>query len=390
MSPYHSVRTSARYATLTRLSLLLCSALPCFPADPALTHTDVFRAGTEGYSSFRIPAIVTAPDGSLVAFAEGRKQNAGDPGAGDIDLVYKRSTDHGASWSPLAVLDDPGDRWAASNPTPVTDRERKRIWIVFNRWEPGMGTERSQPGTSNNQTWIRYSDDNGKTWSPPRDITRSARDFDTWGAMFVGPGGAIQTRTGRLIVPAASKFDQHFILATFGSFDGALDVLRAYVLFSDDHGETWQRGSLVQAFTNENQLVELSGGAILMDARQGNGDHRWFVTSADGGRAWSRPRPGEMVTPVATALERYDAGHILWTGPSGPGRNRLVIRVSTDEGQTFANERVIYRGLAAYSDLTVLDDRSIGVLWERGVTDGYQYITFTRLLPRFVLESPSR
>ncbi len=233
-----------------RLLLTLAMAGGCWPAQRILRQTDVFHFGTEGYASFRIPAIVTAPNGALLAFAEGRKENSSDPGGGDIDLVYKRSTDNGATWSRLAVLDDPGDRWAASNPTPVTDRERKRVWIVFNRWEPGMGTERARPGTSNNQTWIRYSDDNGATWSAARDITRSARDYNVWGAMFAGPGGAIQTRTGRLMIPAAMKFDEHFVMATFGAFDGPLDVLRAYVLYSDDHGETWARGSLVRAFTN--------------------------------------------------------------------------------------------------------------------------------------------
>jgi sialidase-1 len=257
-----------------------------------------------------------------------------------------------------------------------------------------MGTEGSQPGTSNNQTWVRYSDDNGRTWSAARDITRSARDYDHWGAMFVGPGGAIQARDGRLLIPAAAKFDQYAIWATVNGFHGTLNVLRAYVLSSDDHGESWRRGALTQAFTNENQLMELAGGTVMMDARQGNGPHRWAFTSADGGRTWSRPRPGQTVTAVATGIKRYtsksdgdDRDRIVWTGPTGPGRNKLVIRVSYDEGLTFQNERLLYGGPAAYSDLTILADRTIGVLWERGVSDGYQFITFTRCNREF-LEAP--
>ncbi|MEN6605957.1 MAG: sialidase family protein, partial [Bryobacteraceae bacterium] len=157
---------------LVRLSLIaLCASAS---AEPLLTHVDVFKSGAEGYHSFRIPAIVTTPDGSLVAFAEGRKENQSDPGGGDIDLVCKRSTDRGATWSALIVLDDPGEKWSASNPTPVVDRSNGRVWIAFNRWEPGYGTNKSQPGTANCQTWLRYSDDNGRTWSQPIDITRSA------------------------------------------------------------------------------------------------------------------------------------------------------------------------------------------------------------------------
>ncbi len=125
-----------------------------------------------------------------------------------------------------------------------------------------------------------------------------------------------------------------------------------------------------------------------MDARQGNGDHRWFVSSMDGGDTWSAPRPGEKVTPVATAIERYDADHILWCGPSGPGRNRLVMRVSRDEGQTFRDERVLYGGLAAYSDIAILADRTVGVLWERGVSQGYEFITFIRMDRAFLNLEP--
>ncbi len=379
--------------TFRSLPLLLCPMSACLAA-PLLIHTDVFRSGSDGYHSYRIPAIVTAPDGSLIAFAEARKENRGDPGYGDIDLVFKRSADQGATWSALTVLDDPGEKWAASNPTHVTDRGRKRVWILYNRWEPGMGTERSRPGTANNQTWARYSDDNGRTWSAARDITRSARDYNTWGAMFLGPGGAIQTRTGRLLVPAAAKFDSYSAWLSLPNFFGRLNVLRAYAIWSDDHGETWQRGAMLDAFTNENELVELADGTILMDARQGNGPHRWLAVSKDGA-AWSQPRPGQVVSAIATGIERFtlkssgdDRDRIVWTGPAGPGRNRLVIRTSYDEGQTFHNERTIYGGPAAYSDIALLADKTLGILWERGRQEGYEFITFTRLNREF-LEPPA-
>ncbi len=353
-------------------------------AQARLTHTDVFTSGAEGYHTFRIPAIVTAPDGSLIAFAEGRKENAGDPGGGDIDLVWKRSTDQGTTWSALRVLDDPGEGWAASNPTPVTDRETGRVWVLYNRWEPGHGTSSSQPGTKNNQTWARHSQDNGATWSEAIDLTHAARDYERWGAMFVGPGGAIQTRGGRLVAPAAMKPDSYQLWISIEDFSGPTSLMRAYALYSDDHGATWRRGELVKAQTNENQLVELADGAILMDARQGAGEHRWIMISPDGGQSWSDPVPGQEVTRICAAIERYDESRIVWTGPAGPGRRKLVLRVSYDEGQTFGAEKVIYGGLAAYSDIAMLPDGSIGVLWERGVSRGYQYITFTKLGRDFV------
>lgn len=374
--------------------LLILAAAWCHGSDALISRTDVFRAGEDGYNSYRIPAIVSAADGALVAFAEARKENRGDPGNGDIDLVMKRSEDQGTTWSKLSVVDDPGEKWAASNPTPVLDRVSGRLWIAFNRWRPGKGTFNSLPGTDDNQTWLRSSDDHGRTWSQPRDITRDARDFEYWGAMFLGPGGAIQTKSGRLLLPAAMCPDPCSAMAAVPGWQGSLSLMRAYTVYSDDHGTTWHRGNPLPALTDENQLVELADGAVMMDARQGSGERRWVGVSRDGGTRWNRPVPGQALTPVATSIERYtlkaagaDRDRLLWTGVAGPGRRHLVVRVSYDEGQTWTNERTLYGGLAAYSDLTVLKDGTVGVLWERGVSELSQYITFTRFNREF-LEPP--
>ncbi len=125
-----------------------------------------------------------------------------------------------------------------------------------------------------------------------------------------------------------------------------------------------------------------------MDFRQESGPHRWLAESRDGGRTWSKPRPACRSRRSACAIERYtlksagdDRDRILWTGPKGPDRNNLVVRISYDEGQTFPNERLIAAEPAAYSDLAILKDKSLGVLWERGE---YRYITFTRLTREFL------
>ena len=120
-----------------------------------------------------------------------------------------------------------------------------------------------------------------------------------------------------------------------------------------------------------------------MDMRHTSGPNRWFSVSSDGGKTWSERRLGIKVTPVACAIERLtlksagdDRDRLIWTGPRGPGRTNLVARLSYDEGQSFGNERLIYEGAAAYSDLTLLKDKAVGVLWER---DNYRFITFTLL-----------
>ncbi|MEN6495515.1 MAG: sialidase family protein [Thermoguttaceae bacterium] len=350
-------------------------------AAPPLDHVDVFVSGKDGYAGYRIPAIETAPDGSLLAFAEARKYNLHDPGGPkqDIDLVMKRSTDGGRTWSAMKLIEDPGEFWSAANPATVVDRQTGRVWLLYLRSKPGCGSATSRPGTDDLQTLARTSQDNGQTWSEPIDLTAVARDMNDpkWRCTVIGPGGAIQDRQGRLIA-AAWKFEP----------------FNAFAIFSEDHGRTWQRGALVPGQGgDEDQIVELADGRLLLDIRQETGPRRFLATSSDGGRTWSERRPGEAVSPVCCAIERYtrkaagdDRDRIVWSGPKKANRSQLVIRTSDDEGQTFTNERMIYEGPAAYSDLAILKDKSVGVLWERGTKRGYEFITFTRL-PRDFLES---
>ena len=346
-------------------------------AQQPLKHVDVFVSGQDGYAGYRIPAIETTPDGSLLAFAEARKYNLADPGGKgqEIDLVLKRSTDGGATWSAMKLIEHSGAYWSSANPATVVDRQNGRVWVFYLRCQPGRGTDEARPGTDDVANLARYSDDHGVTWSEPIDQTNVARDMaDTqWRISVPGPGGAIQDRQGRLIVP----------MWRFAPWS-------AFAIFSEDHGRTWQRGAQVPGKQggDEDQLVELAHGQILLDIRQHGGPHRWMTLSSDRGRTWTEPRPGQPVTPVCCAIERYtlksvgdDRDRLLWTGPLGPGRNKLVVRTSYDEGQTFAHERLIADEPAAYSDLSVLKDKSVGVLWERG---DYRFITFTRLTREFL------
>ena len=363
-------------------ALLLLSLWPLLQgcaAKQEITHVDVFTSGQDGYHTYRIPAIETAPDGSLLVFTEARKYNRHDPGThgNDIDLVYKRSTDGGKNWSEMIMLDDPGERWASCNPVTLVDRATGRVWLFHNRTKPDRSSSSARVGTDDSQAWARYSQDNGVTWSEPMDLTAIARDVELWGSAFFGPGGAVQNSKGRLIVPVSQ---------TTGMGDGdertTPTAWTAFTIYSDDHGETWTRGQLASSASSENQLVELADGSLLMDARQDEGSTRWIFLSSDGGETWSPPRAGQVVPPIASAIERYslassanDRNRILWTGPKGPGRQTLVLRLSYDEGETFTNERIISEEKAAYSDLTLLADRSIGVIWERG---GYAFLTFSR------------
>lgn len=359
-------------------ALLLLSA-QATRGQPLLTHTDVFVSGRDGYALYRIPAIETAPEGALLAFAEARKYGGGDPGFGrqEIDLVLKRSSDGGRTWSAMNVVEHAGPLWSAGNPATLVDHQNGRVWVLYLRSKPGRSTLTARPGTDDMQTLARWSADRGRTWSDPVDLSKIARDYNdpAWRASVIGPGGAIQTRTGRLAAPVW-KFSPYGVCT----------------IFSDDHGQTWRRGAVVPGGRggDEDQLVELADGRLRLDIRQENGPRRLVAVSSDGGRTWSEPRPGEAVSPVACAIHRLslksagdDRDRILWTGPQGPGRKTLVVRVSYDEGQTFSRQRVLSAEPAAYSSLTILNDKTVGVLWERA---GYKYLTFTRFNREFLEE----
>jgi hypothetical protein len=358
------------------LRVVVACLFSCALATAAPKHVDVFVSGTDGNFAYRIPAIETAADGSLLAFAEGRKHKMSDPGlpGQSVSLVMKRSTDGGATWSAMKIIDDPGELWSAANPAPILDRDTKRVWLFYLRGKPERSAVKTaRPGTDDIQLALRWSDDNGVTWSDRIDLTSVSRDLTStnWKSTVVGPAGVIQDRKGRLVAPAWKLLPWQNL-----------------AIFSEDHGKSWHRGGFVPGDEggDESQMVELADGRLLIDMRQGGkGTHRWFSTSSDGGKNWSARRPGLEVTPVCCGIKRWtlksagdDKDRILWTGPKGPGRNNLVARVSYDECQTFGPEHLLYEGPAEYSSITVSKEHVAGILFER---ERSKFISFIKLNP---------
>lgn len=339
-------------------------------------QVDVFTSGTEDYHTFRIPAIVTSPAGALLAFCEGRKQGGSD--SGNIDIVLKRSTDGGKTWSQLYVVAD-HEANTIGNPCPVVDQSTGRIWLPLT-WNVGTDKERQiMAGTSKapRRVYMTFSDDDGLTWAPFEDISATTRQSH-WRWYATGPGRGIQltkgTHKGRLVVPCNhsdhSDPDQH--------------PYRSHVILSDDHGATWKLGGVVGEKTNESALVELADGRLLDNMRSYHGKHRRAIaTSDDGGQTWSEVALDEtLIEPVCQASilrfsfpERSGKSRILFSNPASTGRRMMTVRVSYDEGITWPVAKLVYAGSAAYSCMTVLPDMSMGLLFER---DGYRGITFAR------------
>lgn len=350
-------------------------------------ETDVYVAGQEGYHTFRIPSVILTAKGTLLAFAEGRR--AGRSDAGDIDLVVKRSTDGGATWSTLKVIGDNGSG-TFGNPCPVVERDSGTIWLLTTQ---NLGEDKESQivdGTSKGgrTVWVMHSTDDGVTWSEPRDISANVKKADwTWYA--TGPGIGIQTRRGRLVIPA-----NHALAAS--------KVHQSHLFFSDDRGKTWTLGGSAADHTNESQVVELADGRLMLNMRnhppQKPENFRKVAISTDGGKILGETTTdSSLIEPPAQAsLLRYslakNAGtgkgarknRLLFANPAAPKRERMTVRVSYDEGTTWPVSRVIYEGPSAYSCLVVLRDRTIGLLYERGAESPYDRITFTRFTLRWL------
>lgn len=365
-----------RFAILFSASVAILNG-QCFATDPAVQQmTDVFVAGTGDYHTYRIPAIVVTKKGTLLAFCEGRKQGRGD--AGNIDLLVSRSTDNGANWSAPIVIWDDADN-TCGNPAPVVDQKTGTIWLPMT-WNFGADHERDiMAGKSKHprHVYVTHSLDDGLTWATPTNISQTTRQ-PHWRWYATGPGNAIQlTRgkhAGRLLIPA--NHSDHT--------DDSKHPFRSHVFWSDDHGQSWQLGGIHEDRTNESAVVELSDGAVLQVMRSYHGtNRRAMAISQNAGETFGPVYlDDDLDTPVCQAnVLRYswadeaDKGsknRILFCSPQGSKRTNLYVWLSYDEGKTWPTKKQIYEAGSAYSNMVVMKDGQIGVLFEK---DNYKSIS---------------
>lgn len=354
---------------------IACGALWLVPAtDSSAAEPEVsivWESGKDGYHTYRIPAVLTAANGDLLAFCEGRRNSARDHG--NLDLLQKRSTDGGRTWSEQEVIHEEGgeEEITIGNPCPVLDRETGVLWMPFTR--------------NNDHVFMMHSDDHGETWSEPADITQDVKR-DDWGWYATGPGVGIQLtvgdHAGRLVIPCDHRSKEY----DCGS----------HVIYSDDHGKTWTLSqNTVYPGSNECQVVELADGRLMLNSRMQNSretGQRGVSFSDDGGETWSPlSQESGLKDPVVQAsflrlkLEPGQRGNVLlFSNPDVPQRVErgrrvdLTVRASFDEAETWPHARLLHPGPAAYSCLVALPEDNIGCLYEAGDENAYQTIRFAR------------
>lgn len=355
----------------------------------------VFKSGQDGYSSYRIPAIIKDKQGRLIAFTEGRVDHAGD--YGNVDIVYKISTDNGKSWGPVQVAVDAGNL-QAGNAAPVVDLYDKaypegRIFLFYNTGNNHESEVRAGKGTR--EVWYITSTDNAKTWSSPVNITSQVHKIkksttDTtvandWRTYANTPGHAMQFVSGkykgRLYV--AANHSQ-------GPPQKAGKDYFAHGFYTDDHGKTFSLSATIPfEGGNESMAAQVAANELYMNTRnqQGNVRNRIVSYSSNGGQNWDTtfydtnlPDP---VNQGSTLSWLHKKQFILAVCNAADTKNRdnLTLRLSKDKGKNWYFTRVIakssgeYKGsYAAYSDLVLLDKKNLGVLYEK---DNYQEIVFT-------------
>lgn len=332
----------------------------------------VFQAGDGGYKCFRIPAIVKAKSGNLLAFAEARKNSCSD--TDNIDLVVKSSKDNGTTWSDLSVVWDDQDN-TCGNPAPIVDAKTGAVVLVAT-WNLGGDHEKDIiAGTSKDtrRVYVLRSTDEGKSWSAPKEITKDTKK-ENWAWYATGPGNGIQIKKGahknRMVVAC-----DYVEVKTNKGY--------SHVIYSDDAGITWTLGGIApKEGVNESTVAEAGKGELLLNMRNYNREKlRKVARSTDGGATWvdfkSDPALEEPV--CQGSLISLSKGMAFANPASQTKREKMTIKLSFDKGHTWTKSHLVHAGPSAYSNLVELNKKEIGILYEGGEKSPYEKIVFKKV-----------
>ena len=355
----------------------------------------VRKAGDDGSKAFRIPGLVTTNKGTLLAVYDVRYNGSKDLQE-HIDIGLSRSTDGGRTWEKMRLPISYGEyeglpaaQNGAGDPAILVDKVTGDAWIA-SIWAHGMGVATAwwstTPGISPDYTAqlvMSRSSDDGKTWSEPVSMTPALKD-SAWAFFFQGPGRGITTSDGTLV-----------FAMQYTDFDAGRTP-HAGIIYSKDHGETWQRHVAAKDSVTEAQVAELSDGTLMLNMRDNRGGSRSVATTRDLGRTWTEHptsrkalrEPVCMASLISVRAEENVLGRhiLLFSNPDTvSGRNHITIKASLDDGMTWkeVNQLLLDEDENwGYSCLTMIDAETVGILYESSVAQ----ITFQAIPLRDIVK----
>lgn len=349
------------------------------PRDKAPIHAELFAPGDFDSKFYRIPAIVTAADGTLIAVADKRIENNNDL-PGRIDVVARRSTDGGKTWGPFITVAEHDSIGGCGDPAIVIDRNTGDLIVIYNH---GNGFWQKSP----THITLKRSHDNGLTWSDPEDITEQILTTDLAAPQTVKCNGAFAS-SGR-----ALQLDNGRILFALVSRVNGYNLFPIYAVYSDDGGKTWMVSDKPAAPDgDESKFTQLPNGDVLMSIRNRYKDKRYdnsrlFARSTDNGATWSAPVVcTDIIDPACNGdlitVSYNGKDYVLQSLPASPDkREKVAIYASEDGGKTFPYKKIVVEGPSAYSSLTQLPDGNIGILTEEDPDGDGAYTLCFRSVP---------
>lgn len=333
-----------------------------------MIHQTLFAAGENGYTAYRIPTILTLASGRVLVFCEGRRDSLGD--TGNIDILMRAGD--GECFDAQRVIVSGGGS-TVGNPCPVQDPATGRVLLLYNSNAADAPEHLILKGQGERRCYVIFSEDEGESWSSPREITRSVKQANwTWYAF--GPCHGAVLPSGRLMLGA-----NHAVLDEENACSGPY---LSHIVYSDDHGASWQLGEVMGEGTNECTLAAFEDGSVLINMRyipfgdQENPFCRAQARALDGTHFSKTQLVPELPDPVCQgSLLTVRTAHgeeLLFSNACSHSREKMTVQRSRDQGRSFTFERRITDGPSAYGDMAQLQDGRIALLAEVGDETAYE------------------